>query len=186
MSCHHVTDIPGDVNGEDMQALLQTNIPGMGVISVDRTGDCSAPVWPITWLTVPGELPLLEVSVLLACHSVTLTVACYAWFIFTNGYRSYQCSKMCTSNALTICSSVLLCDALVHIVGDINYGVAWVECDSGSEGRDCWGFVLPPSAWPSAPVTAYNSSGRPCHLLVFDSWTRFLCLFHVINILLIV
>ena len=54
--------MPGNVNAEEMQALLQTNIPGMGVINVDRTGDCAEPEWKITWLTIPGQLPLIEVS----------------------------------------------------------------------------------------------------------------------------
>ena len=54
--------MPADVNAEDMQALLQTNIPGMGVINVERTGDCTGHKWSVTWLTVPGELPLIEVS----------------------------------------------------------------------------------------------------------------------------
>ena len=58
----HVTDVPADVTAEDMQALLQTNIPGMGVISVEHSGDCIGRKWTITWLTVPGEQPLLEVS----------------------------------------------------------------------------------------------------------------------------
>ena len=71
--------MPANVNAEDMQALLQTNIPGMGVINIERTGDCTGRKWSVTWLTVPGELPLIEVSDLtlifvklsyLCCHSV--------------------------------------------------------------------------------------------------------------------
>ena len=54
--------MPADVNVEDLQALLQTNIPGMGVIKVERTGDCAGRKWSVTWLTVPGKLPLVEVS----------------------------------------------------------------------------------------------------------------------------
>jgi len=43
---------------------------------------------------------------------------------------------------------------LIHIVGKINHRVAWAKCDSDSEGRDCWGSVLQPSAWPPAPHTS--------------------------------
>ena len=78
MGCHHVTDVPADVSAEDMQALLQTNIPGMGVISVEHTGDCSGPKWTITWLTVPGQLPLIEVSVLVTPLSWCQVVH-YSW-----------------------------------------------------------------------------------------------------------
>ena len=59
--------MPADVNAEDMQALLQTNFPGMGVINIDLTGDCAGRKWSVTWLTVPGELPLIEVSDLTVC-----------------------------------------------------------------------------------------------------------------------
>ena len=69
--------MPGNVNAEEMQALLQTNIPGMGVINVDRTRtrDCAEPEWSITWLTIPGQLPLIEVSLLVAglCYNATFT-----------------------------------------------------------------------------------------------------------------
>ena len=73
MSCHCVSDIPADISAEDLQALLQTNIPGMGVVKVERTGDCAGREWTITWLTVPGDLPLIEVSELTMslCDSLT-------------------------------------------------------------------------------------------------------------------
>ena len=73
MSCLCVSDIPANMNVEDLQALLQTNIPGMGVVNVEHTGDCTGRKWTITWLTVPGELPLIEVSDLTIsiCDSLT-------------------------------------------------------------------------------------------------------------------
>ena len=73
MSCHCVSDIPADISAEDLQAFLQTNIPGMGVVNIEHTGDCTGRKWTITWLTVPGELPLIEVSDLTVslCDSLT-------------------------------------------------------------------------------------------------------------------
>ncbi|KAI0230282.1 Fibrocystin-L [Lamellibrachia satsuma] len=68
-------DVPAHLTTEDMQALLQTNIPGMGVINVQHTGDCTGRKWTITWLTTPGELPLIEVTSTEELHGPNVTVA---------------------------------------------------------------------------------------------------------------
>ncbi|KAI0230284.1 Fibrocystin-L [Lamellibrachia satsuma] len=68
-------DVPAHLTSEDMQALLQTNMPGMGVINVQQTGDCTGRKWTIKWLTTAGELPLMVVTSSEELRGSNVTVA---------------------------------------------------------------------------------------------------------------
>ena len=60
LSFYHVyfciTGIAADVTDSALQSLLQT-LPGMGGMSVSRTGLCHSYVWTADWLQVGGDRP---------------------------------------------------------------------------------------------------------------------------------
>ena len=51
-----ITGIAADVTDSALQSLLQT-LPGMGGMSVSRSGLCHSYVWTADWLQVGGDRP---------------------------------------------------------------------------------------------------------------------------------
>ncbi|XP_067947416.1 fibrocystin-L-like [Watersipora subatra] len=55
---HWVRGIPADVTQENLQAFLET-LPGIGGLSVTRSGLCHSYEWTVDWLQVGGDRPSL-------------------------------------------------------------------------------------------------------------------------------
>ena len=56
-----MTGIAADVTDSALQSLLQT-LPGMGGMSVSRTGLCHSYVWTADWLQVGGDRPPITLN----------------------------------------------------------------------------------------------------------------------------
>ena len=65
LSFYHVyfciTGIAADVTDSALQSLLQT-LPGMGGMSVSRSGLCHSYVWTADWLQVGGDRPPITLN----------------------------------------------------------------------------------------------------------------------------
>ncbi|XP_056597030.1 fibrocystin-L-like [Triplophysa dalaica] len=56
-----VEGLPVDISAGDLQYALQ-GIPELGQLDVQRYGDCTYNIWDISWLTVPGNQPLIKIN----------------------------------------------------------------------------------------------------------------------------
>ncbi|KAG2465237.1 PKHL1 protein, partial [Polypterus senegalus] len=56
-----IKNLPVNISAADLKYAL-VGIPGMGQVDVLKWGDCRGYVWKVTWLSVPGKQPTLQIN----------------------------------------------------------------------------------------------------------------------------
>lgn len=95
--------IPSGVMADKLKSLLET-LPGMGAVSVSRSGRCHSYVWEVNWLQVGGDRPDLTINdenvqvcfyalisttcILLSYYTITITCSSSELYFLHTSSRS--------------------------------------------------------------------------------------------------